>query len=191
MIRLLAVTLLFLAQHPAFAQHDKPATVEHHGMKGSHRLTLGLGHAHTSQGEADGKTQWLALASWSLNYDYWFSDQWAAGLQNDLILESFIIVHGDDEELERTKPLTVVPVALFKPGKHFTLLGGVGAEFAHEKNLTLTRLGAEYGWHLPNNWEVGVTAVWDGKWGYYNSWGLAFTASKIFAKKHTSHQTHN
>lgn len=156
----------------------------HQGMKGSSRLTLGLGHAHTSQGKVDGEIQWLALPSWSLNYDYWISDQWAIGLQNDLILESFIIVHGVDEELERTKPLAVVPIALFKPGAHFTFLGGVGVEFAHEKNLTLTRVGAEYGRHLPKNWEVGVAAVWDGKWNFYNSWGLAFTASKIFSKKH-------
>jgi hypothetical protein len=183
MKHLLTLTLFFLAQHLASAQHGEAKATEHHGMKGSHRLTLGLGHAHTSQGEVDGETQWLALPSWSLNYDYWFSDRWAAGLQNDLILESFFIIHGDDEELERTKPLAVVPVALFKASEHFTLLGGVGVEFAHEKNLTLTRIGAEYGWHLPKNWEVGITTVWDGKWGYYNSWGLAFTASKIFPKK--------
>jgi hypothetical protein len=39
-------------------------------MKGSHRLTFGLGHTHVSRGKIDGDTKWLALASWSFNYDY-------------------------------------------------------------------------------------------------------------------------
>ena len=163
----------------------------HHSMKGSHRLTPGLGHAHTSEGEVDGKKQWLVLPSFSLNYDYWLSDRWAIGLQNDLILETFVIIDEEDEELERTKPLAVVPVAYFKPGAHLTFFGGVGVEIAKEQNLTLTRLGAEYGWHLPKNWEVGIDLLWDNKWTYYNSWGLAFTFSKIFPKKHHSQETHN
>jgi hypothetical protein len=47
----------------------------------------------------------------------------------------------------------------------------------------MTRLGMEYGFHLPKNWEIGASVVWDGKWKYYNSWGLAFTISKIWPKK--------
>ena len=43
---------------------------EHKDNKGASRLTIGLGHAHVSEGKIDGDTKWLALASWSLNYDY-------------------------------------------------------------------------------------------------------------------------
>ncbi|ARV10582.1 hypothetical protein BTO05_13405 [Winogradskyella sp. PC-19] len=49
----------------------------------------------------------------------------------------------------------------------------------------MTRLGAEYGFHLPGNWEIGAALVWDAKWNYYNSWGLALTVSKNMAKKET------
>lgn len=42
----------------------------HHSMKGSHRLTPGLGHTHTSKGEVDVEKQWIALPSFSLSYDY-------------------------------------------------------------------------------------------------------------------------
>ena len=139
-------------------QEHKDASASHsvhHGMKGSHRLTIGLGHTHISQGIINGETEWVTAGSWSFNYDYWLSDKWA-----------------------------IVPVAIFKPGKRLSLLGGVGVEIAHKKNLTLTRLGVEYGFHLPKNWEVGAAVVWDNKWNYYNSWGLAFTISKIWAKKH-------
>jgi hypothetical protein len=63
--------------------------------KGLNRITVGLGHTHISEGKIDGDTEWLTLASWSLNYDHWFSDKWAIGLQNDIVLESFIIEHGN------------------------------------------------------------------------------------------------
>ena len=165
----------------AQAQEKIHSDIEsHHGMKGASRLTLGLGHTQVSEGKVDGKTKWLALPSWSLNFDYWLSDKWAVGLQNDLILESFIIESHEQELIERNYPLAVVPVALFKPGKNLTLIGGVGAEFSKGHTLAMTRVGMEYGLHLPKNWEVGAAMVWDGKWNYYNSWGLAFTVSRIW-----------
>jgi len=177
--------LLLLWCNATYAQHENAESKEeHHSMKGSHQLTLGLGHTHVAEGEVDGKKQWLPLASWSLNYDYWLSDKWAIGLQNDWIMESFIIENNENELIERKNPISIVPVALFKPGKHWSFIGGVGVEFAEGNNIMLTRLGLEYGWHLPKNWEVGAALIWDNKWNYYNSWGLAFTVSKIWPKKH-------
>jgi hypothetical protein len=171
------ISLSLLGQHKESSQHAN--NNEH---KGTSRLTVGLGHTHLSEGKIDGKTEWLALPSWSLNYDYWFANKWAIGLQNDVILESFFIETGDDEILERSYPVASVPVLLYKPGKRLMIMAGVGAEFTHEKTLTLTRLGLEYGFHLPNKWELGAALVWDNKWNYYNSWGLAITISKLFNK---------
>jgi hypothetical protein len=118
-----------------------------------------------------------------LNYDYWLSNKWAIGLQNDIILESFIVESGKEEFLERNYPIAIVPVAMFKPGKHLSFILGAGTEMAHGHSIGLTRVGFEYGFHLPKNYEIGVAAVWDNKWNYYNSWGIAFTASKIWPKK--------
>lgn len=165
----------------ASAQEPAPAhPPAQHGLKGANRLTLGLGHTHVSQGKVNGDTKWLTLPSWSINYDHWINDKWAIGVQSDLILESFVIESHGNELIERKFPFTVVPVAIYKPGKHFSFLGGVGGEFAKGHNFVTTRLGVEYGLHLPKDWEVGIAAVWDNKWDYYNSWGLAFTFSKIW-----------
>jgi hypothetical protein len=169
------------AQHLPATEHPSNET---HGMKGSHRLSLGLGHAHLSQGRIEGRTSWVPVASWSFNYDYWLSNKWAIGLQNDLILETFVITHGNNQELERNKPLVVVPVGIFKFSPHWSALGGVGAEFSEGHTLTLTRIGMEYGRHLPKNWEAGIAAVWDNRWGYYNAWVLSFTFSKIWPRAH-------
>ncbi len=184
LIVFLAISIGAFAQEKEKENEHEAGASSEHSMKGAHRLTLGLGHTHVSEGVKDGKKEWITLPSWSLNYDYWLSSKWAVGLQSDVILETFVIENGDGEEFERSKPISLVPVAIFKPGKHFSFLLGVGGEFAKEQNFTLTRLGIEYGWELPKNWELGAALVWDNKWNYYNSWGLAFTISKIWTKKH-------
>jgi hypothetical protein len=176
----LIFTTLFYVTSYSQQSHTTKADHSTNGNEGASRLTLGLGHTHVSEGKIDGKTEWLALPSWTLNYDYWISDKLAIGLQNDIILESFFIEHGNEELLERSYPLASVPVVLFKPSKRLILIAGIGAEFTKESTLTMTRLGVEYGFHIPNNWEIGVGLVWDNKWNYYNSWGIAFTFSKIW-----------
>ena len=181
----IASTTQLLAQ-----EHTKTEEDHHPSMKGANRLTLGLGHAHLSQGRFEGRTEWLPVASWSLNYDYWLSNKWAIGLQNDWILETFVVEHGDNKELERENPLAVVPVVMYKFAPRFSAVGGVGAEFANGHTLALTRIGLEYGWHLPKDWEAGFALVWDNRWSYYNAWVLSFTFSKIWPKKNAAATHH-
>ena len=180
----LAATLgLFLAVPVAGQVHEEAAAEHaeegHHSIAGRHRITLALGHTHVSQGEIEGDTEWLVAASWALNYDYWITDRWALGLQNEVLLEQFAIEHGGEELLEREYPVAVIPTVLFKPLEWLTLLAGVGREFASAEDLTLTRLGAEAGWHVAADWEVGAALVWDNKWDYYDSWGLSFGISRF------------
>jgi len=165
---------LFVIQSNAQTQLvDKP-------NKNLQRLTFGLGHTSISNGEINGKTTWLPLASWSLNYDYWLNNKWAVGLQSDLILETFLVKQKSGNSIERKNPVAVVPVTMYRLSNHWVGIVGAGVEFSKGHNLGLTRLGIEYGVHLPKNWEVGAALVWDNKWNYYNSWGIAFTCSKLF-----------
>src|SRR5215467_7947284 len=160
---------------------SQEAKTEEKSIKGDHRITVGLGHTHLANGKTeDGSKGWVAVPSWSLNYDYWISNKWAIGLQTDLVLEKFIIEKDNGQELEREKPFAIVPVGVFKPYKHFSFIAGAGIELAKEENLGLTRLGAEYGCELPKKWEAGVGLVWDAKWGHYDSWTLEFSFSKSF-----------
>lgn len=163
-------------QHAPAAAEPIPGT---HGMRGSHRLSFGLGHTHVSEGKIDEKTEWLTLASFSLNYDYGLSDKVAVGLQSDLVLETFFIETAEGDEIERSYPITLVPVGIYKVGKHLGLIAGVGLEVTKAESLALSRLGFEYGFHVPKNWEISLEAVWDVKWDYYDSWLMGFTISKI------------
>ena len=169
--------LLFVLPVIAFSQSEEEFKREDHVK---HRISIGLGHTHVPEGELLDDKNKLAFASWTFDYDFHFNETWAIGLQTDLILESFIIVRSNEEELEREFPFSVTPVALFKPSERWTLIGGVGAEFAPGETLTFTRLGVEYGVEISKKWEVGATFLWDARWDYFNSWGLAIIISRTW-----------
>jgi hypothetical protein len=171
------VALVFLlSQHSGLlAQSAEPET-----HRGTHRLGLGLGHTQLSGSFQGENIQSVPLASWSLDYAYGLSSSWAIGLQFEWLLESFIVEGSDGVSLERAYPLSIIPVGLYRFNEHWSAVAGVGLEVAEGESLALTRLGVEYMWELSPQWEVGATLVWDDKWNYYNSWGLAFTVSRLW-----------
>lgn len=166
-----------------------------HSMKGQHRFTFELSHTHISQGkDVTGDTKWLAMPSLGLKYDYWVSNKWAVGLQNDIITETFVVEEhlGEGKELERSQPIAVIAAGMFKPTKHSTFSLGVGGEFAKEKNLFVSRLAYEWGAHVHEHWEVGGSLAYDFRWNAYDSWTVGFGISYLVGgKKKTSQQHHN
>lgn len=182
---LLSVIIIFLFTINGISQEtQKDETKEESNMKGSHRLSLLIGHSHLSQGVMDnGKKGWKVIPSWGLDYDYWISNHWAVGVQNDMMIESFEVEDHEKNVIERTRPFSSVASVIFKPKKHLGFVFGMGGEFASEENFALTRLGIESGWEMKNNWEFGVTLSYDIKWNGYNSWVVAMGVSKIFRKR--------
>lgn len=184
-IFMLCIAMSFSHFHAQEESNTNPELTkkENIELKGNSRFTFGLGHTHIAEGKKDEKAKWLIIPSLSFNYDYWVSNRLALGVQSDVLIESFVIENDKEETIERQYPIAVVPVAIYKLNEKFSALGGVGVEFSKGPDLALTRLGLEYGWELPKNWELGAALVWDSKWNHYNSWGIAITISKIAKKR--------
>lgn len=163
---------------------DIPLNEHEENLKGASRLTLGLGHTYITEENVKENNNWLGITSWSLNYDYWLSNKFALGLQNDILFESFLVENLEGEKIERKYPIAVVPVAMYKLNEKFTLLGGVGFEYTKDHTLTMSRLGVEYGLPLKKHTEVGVALVWDYNWNHYHSIGVSFTVSKLWSRNH-------
>lgn len=169
---------LLLLSLPLLAQEEEEEA------EGKHRITLVLGHAHVPEGiGSDGQRKVLVLGSWGLDYDYWLSAHWAVGLHSDFIVENFELEEHFGREkavIKRSRPLASALVVTYKPGKHLTFLAGGGGEFAKEENFLLIRAGVEYGWELPNEWELGVSLMNDFKIDAYDSWLFGLGVSKFF-----------
>ncbi len=155
---------------------------------GYHRISVVIGHAYIPQGiEGTTKKQWLFLGSWGIDYDYWFHSKWAIGLHSDWTVQNYAVERtgedGTEGVLERTRPFASTVAGIFKPGEHFSILVGFGGEFSKEENLFLIRGGLEYGWELPDDWEIGISLMNDFKIDTYNSWIFGLGVSKVLGRK--------
>ena len=97
-------------------------------------------------------------------------------------MKTFEVEDRNNTVIERTKPVTIVAAAIFKPKKHVAFVAGMGGEFASEGNYALTRLGIESGWEIKNNWEFGIGLLYDIKWNAYSTWVFGFGISKLLRK---------
>jgi hypothetical protein len=179
----LAYSFILFINFQAFAQETK-GNNEKESRKGMQQLSLVVSHSHITEGEsANGGKEWIVVPAWGLDYNYWLSNHWAIGLHSDMMLQSFKVKDGDAEEgstLERKRPLAVVPVAVFKPLEHSSFIVGLGQEFAPEGNLTLMRLGYEYGLEINDKWEFCAGLTYDLKFNVYNTWTLGLGISRSF-----------
>ena len=177
---ILAAFILIIFSAPAQEAEKKE---EEPSQKGTHRISLVLGHSHLSQGIQDnGKKGWKAIPSTGVDYDYWISNHWAIGAHTDIMIEDFEVEDHDQAVIERSTPLATVGVVIFKPKEHVSFIGGMGGEFAKEGNFALTRLGIETGWEMKNHWEFGISLLYDIKWGGYDTWVFGFGISKLLGK---------
>ncbi|MGC4233714.1 MAG: hypothetical protein QM594_12105 [Niabella sp.] len=180
--------LLLCTTIKANAQHAEEHQKEY-SARGNLRISAAMGHAFIKKAlHKDLETSTVSAAALALDANYWLGNRFAAGLHTDLVFESFLVEEktgGEEVDfIEREYPLAVVPVMMFSPVNHVTLIGGVGKEFSKEKNLVLYRGGIEYGFELPNHWELALSAMYDAKHKSYDTWMLGFGISKWIGLSH-------
>lgn len=134
--------------------------------EGRHELNLSLGHVHVPSGVGEsGRTQWLTVAGWGVNYNYWLSRRFAVGVHTDLTIESLVVVaDGDDREngtIRRSRPVAPALMLSWKPSKAWTVSAGAGREFDPEGDLNLVRVGTEFSHPLTKRWEGTAGAAVD------------------------------
>lgn len=165
------------------AQHEEGDQKNHtdgHGRSG-HRLTAVMAYSVIKNSVGDGGDKILVVPTFGLNYDFRVGTRWGLGLHSDIVLQQYKVEkHGDDEVLVRENPVALCAVGLYEPLPSFMLIAGYGVEMESHENIQLLRLGAEYGFHLPGNWELSFVLEFDWKINTYSSWVFGAGFSKLF-----------
>ncbi|MCP2027271.1 hypothetical protein L1276_002428 [Flavobacterium sp. HSC-32F16] len=181
----LLIALFFLSGYiPIKAQETKEKAFSSH-----HQIGISINHVHVFEGRDDeGNREVLSLPAWGIDYTFQFHEKWAVGLHTDFVIEKFKVekVYANDEDkeiVERSYPIAPAIMGIYKPSESWSFLLGFGGEFAKEENYFLTRVGTEYGYELPKNWEIFGTFSYDLKWKAYDSWGIGLGIAKNFGEK--------
>jgi len=176
-IFMMVITPCSLAQHAETSHNDQAA--EHGGTR--HKVTLVMAYSLLKNHVDESTNDILVVPTFGLNYDFMFHQKWGVGLHTDIVLQQFKVEkHDHIEALIRENPVALCGVGLFKPIPSLTFIAGYGIEIEKHESIQLLRLGVEYGFHLPGNWELGFTLEFDRKFNTYNSWVFGAGFSKLF-----------
>jgi len=181
----LLFSLVSVLTNKSVAQESEEKEV----FKPHHQIGISINHVHVFEGRDDeGNREILSLPAWGVDYTFQFHKNWAIGLHTDFVIEKFkvekVYANDDDKEtVERSYPIAPALMGIYKPSESWSFLLGFGGEFAKEENYFLTRVGAEYGYELPKNWEIFGTFSYDLKWNAYDSWGIGLGIAKNFGCK--------
>jgi hypothetical protein len=149
----------------------------------NHSFGLTIGHEHAFSGrDADGNKKTQIMPFWGIDYNLQFAPKFMIGLHTDIVMESFKVekdlAGGEEEVVERSRPVAPALMFFYKPTGHWSLGFGVGGEFAKEENYSLTRLAVEYGSEIRNGWEVFGSLQYDLRWNAYDTWTIGLGISK-------------
>ncbi|MGB6037965.1 MAG: hypothetical protein WBG42_16940 [Cryomorphaceae bacterium] len=176
LILLLMVTTSFL--FPAGSQAQEAEKTN----RPKHRITAMMANSHIPAADnIEGQNSVFIAPTWALNYDYWLSEKFAIGVHSDLVIQKFEIKNREDGlELERSFPLAVCAVGIYRPFENWSLIFGGGQEFEKTENFAMLCLGVEYGIELPKEWELSFNLIYDNKIDAYDTWMFGVGFSKLF-----------
>lgn len=145
-----------------------------------HNVAVLIGHNYLSQGADNGNLPFLAVPVFVFDYNYRFGEHWGIGLHNDLSLESYEVINGDDELLQRSTPWASAIVLNYFFHERFSISLGAGVELEENENLFLIRTGFEYAYPLTKNFEFVSGLTMDFKPTAHNNFSLQAGVCYLF-----------
>ncbi|MDH4090890.1 MAG: hypothetical protein OEV74_20400 [Cyclobacteriaceae bacterium] len=177
------IVLFLIGAFPLFAQEQVEQKGDDEGSY-PHRLSIMMANSHIpAADDVNGKKTVFIVPTWGIDYDYWFGEKWAIGLHNDIVLQQYKIEEREGKDvIERSFPVGVCIVGLFKPWRKITLIAGVGKELERSESFNMVNFGVEYGIELPKHWELSVNLLYDSKLKVYDSWIFGVGFSRFLKK---------
>lgn len=166
----------------SFAQKAEREAAHDH----AHRFTVMMMNAHIpNMSGINDQDKFAVVPAWGLDYDFWFNERWAIGLHSNLILQQYKIRKEHEQVvIERSYPIASCAVGIFKPLPRLSAIAGAGAEFEREENFFMYKLGLEYGFELPRQFELSINLLYDNKIDAYDTWFFGLGISKSFRGRH-------
>lgn len=168
----LTAAFLFLCSLELIAQNHHETIREH-----KFRAAVLMGHTLVSLDHSDDH---LFIPSWGLDVEYWPLKKWGLGLHSDIELESFIIINGDNEAVERINPLVMTLDVLYRPWKGLVLGAGPGIELEQSDHYELFRVSLEYEVELGNHFDFCPSIFYDQRFDGYSTFSIALGVGKRF-----------
>ncbi len=161
-----------------------------------HRIAFLTGNTIVpSGGENEERIGTVLVPTIGIDYEYWFSRKLAIGWYNDFTLSTFVVEtnrepddghgtassEGGNEVVEREPTFLTTVVIVWEPVHRLALYTGGGREFEPSEDFWVWKIGIEYGFPLPGDWDIAIGGSYDYK-EVYDSFGVGVSFGKRFGK---------
>lgn len=186
------------ATHDAHTAHaGAEGAGEHHaGPFKRHRIAFYTGNGIVpSGGENEDRIGTVLVPTLAVDYEYWLSRKFALGWYNDFTLTTFVVEtnrpppaeqgagaassEGGKEVIEREQTFLTSLVVVYEPVERLALFTGLGREFEESESFWVWKVGLEYGFPLPGDWDIAIGVSYDYK-EVYDSFGIGVSFGKRF-----------
>jgi len=168
-------------EHKSDLEHgNEHENQEHHEFK-NWRIGFGIGHSYLPAGTHAGEdAKILVIPTIGLDLQYWLNPKFGLALKNELEIISYVIQHGNENEIEREYPIISVLVAMYKLKNGPSFYLGGGFEYEMNENFSIAKIGVEYELEIGRHWDVTPEVYYFNKDGKVGGIGIAVTFGKRF-----------
>jgi hypothetical protein len=181
-------------------EHGESEDVGEHesGPFKRHRIAFLTGNTIVpSGGENEDRIGTVVVPTVAIDYEYWFSRKLALGWYNDFTLSTFVVEtnrepeedhgagaqssDGGTEVVEREPTFLTALVIIWEPVHRLAVYTGGGKEFETNEDFWVWKIGLEYSFPLPKDWDIAIGGAYDYK-DVYDSFGVGISFGKRFGK---------
>jgi len=159
---LLLLFLLLTLTHSLSAQDHgvhEYATSNHALYK--HSIGLFVGYTFIPKPVESGETSTFVAPTIGVDYLYKFNHKFGLSLQSDIELAAYEIETGHEDFLKREYAFVSTLVFMYEPISWWSVFGGPGFEYEHNKSFYVTRLGTEFIKRFEDGWSLALTMTVD------------------------------
>ncbi len=169
---------------PSHEEYEPEGDPEWFEAGKKNRLAVFVGYGWVPKGQGGEREGVTVIPALALDYERWVHPRFGIGWYNDFQLTTFVVEReGEHEEedkfLEREYAIVTAVVGVFEVVERLAVFAGPGYEFETTENLFVFKIGAEYGFPLPNRWDLAVGGSYDIR-DAFDSWGLGISIGKRF-----------
>jgi len=182
------------------AEHGESEDAGEHesGPFKRHRIAFLTGNTIVpSGGENEDRIGTVLVPTIGIDYEYWLSRKVAIGWYNDFTLSTFVVEtsrepeedhgaqsdssEGGTEVVEREPTFLTAIVVVWEPVHRLAVYTGAGREFEASEDFWVWKIGLEYSFPLPNDWDIAIGGAYDYK-EVYDSFGVGISFGKRFGR---------
>ena len=160
---------------PTFAQESEPFR--------HHQIIITIGHAAIPSSEEEGSSsEFIAVPTWGLSYEYDFNETFGLGLKSDIELSNYQIRDNEKEIIIRDYPVSLVAIFKVNPISGIGIWVGGGIEFASEENLSVFNTGLTYDIDFLERWILSPEIGYELKGGHTSVFTIGLSVGLRFGK---------